>query len=91
MADPIVSTPTDEPIEDPIAEAQNAVSEAKALLGCLEVSLREIHYESDNEPDLVAACFGVMRILKKVHLDLDPQMFRKAVIASEPAGEVSHG
>jgi hypothetical protein len=77
--------------DDPIVEAQNAVMEAKALLGCLSRQLEGIHYEdTDIEPDMLAACNGVMRLLDKVGMDLDPQQFRRAVLATESA-EVAHG
>jgi hypothetical protein len=70
--------------EDPILDAQRVVFEAKALLGCLATQLAEIHYENTEvEPDMLAACSGVMRLLHKVAMDLDPQQFRKAVLASE--------
>lgn len=76
---------------DPISDAQRAVFEAKALLGCLNMQLEGIHYENTEvEPDLVAACSGVMRLLDKIGMDLDPQLFRRAVLASETA-EVAHG
>jgi hypothetical protein len=89
MADPILSTPTDEPAEDPIVEAQNAVMEATALLECIAKMLESP--ECYRSTDIIAACSGVIRILGKVGDDLEPEMFRKAVLASEPAGEVSNG
>jgi hypothetical protein len=53
--------------EDPILDAQRAVFEAKALLGCLATELQGVRYSnSDIETDLLAACSGVIRILDKV-------------------------
>jgi hypothetical protein len=84
MADSDSTNTVDEPTEDPIEQAQNAVMEAKALLECFEVML-ECHSSASNyrQTDMLAACSGVIRILDKVSVDLDPQQFRKAVLASE--------
>jgi hypothetical protein len=78
----------DDVADDPIVDAQNAVFEAKALLGCLHAHLSNvIGYD---EVDLAAACSGVIRHLHRTAMALDPQLFRRAVLASESA-EVAHG
>jgi hypothetical protein len=72
---------------DPIAEAQNAVLEAKALLQCIDASI-DPSASAYNKIDLMAAISGVIRILDEVGSDLDPMQFRRAVLAS---AEVAHG
>lgn len=81
MAD-LDSINTDErQIEDPIAEAQIAVFEAKALLECISAVV-EANGSSYIQPDLLAAVSGVVRLLGEVGDNLDPRQFRKAVLAS---------
>jgi hypothetical protein len=77
---------------DPISEAQNRVMEAKALLECIETLMESQGVASNYRgTDLISACSGVINILAKLVLDLDPQQFRKAVLASESTAEVANG
>lgn len=76
---------------DPISEAQNRVMEAKALLECIEMLMESQGVASNYRgTDLISACSGVINILDKLVSDLDPQQFRKAVLASEST-EVTRG
>lgn len=73
---------------DPIQELQTAVHEARSLIGCVKITLQA--GMGGEETDLEAACDGVMRVLDKVVLDLDPKDFRRAVLACAPKA-VNHG
>lgn len=76
---------------DPISEAQNRVMEAKALLECIETLMESQGVASNYRgTDLISATSGVINILEKLVSDLDPQQFRKAVLASEST-EVANG
>jgi hypothetical protein len=81
------NTTADETTEeqiDPISEAQNRVMEAKALLECIETLMESRGVATNYRgTDLISACSGVINILNKLVSDLDPQQFRKAVLASQ--------
>ncbi len=70
-------------LADPIAEAQVAVGEVRSLLQCVELRLEGGSRAAD--VDLVGAVSGVIKLLDKLELDLDPMTFRAAVYASRCA------
>lgn len=81
--------PIDEPVSDPIPDAQALARQARQMLNCVITQIFNCK-DPDAETVLVPACEGIARLLKQLEMELEPQSFRKAVLASK-AGEVSHG